>query len=88
MGEILLREIASAAIVANLAPLNPCVFGCHGFPAQSAKVLAKLHYCTAVGRRQPAAEPQPSEQSNFPRLLVEQGKNFALNGSLEGHSSF
>jgi len=84
MGEILLREIASAAIVANLAPLNPCVFGCHGFPAQSAKVLAKLHYCTAVGRRQPAAEPQPSKQSKFPRLLVEQGKNFALKWKLGG----
>lgn len=88
MGEILLREIASAAIVANLAPLNPCVFACHGFPAQSAKVLAKLHYCTAVRRRQLAAEPQPSKQSNFPRLLVEPDQNFALNGSLEGHSSF
>jgi hypothetical protein len=88
MEEILSRETASAAIVVNLAPLNPCVFGCHGFPAQSAKVLAKLHYCTAVGRRQPARELQPGKQSRFPRLLVEQGKNFELNGSLDGHSSF
>ena len=53
MGEILLGEIAPIAIVASLAFQNQCVFDCRGFAG--AKVLAKLHYCTVVERRQPGS---------------------------------